>query len=116
MSDYTELAQYHRHNPDPIGTGCNNTGEATDGCVFPGIEPTDTSLCFIGRPSLYEAIASMHDLTVARVKVLLGGDKKGKDRVSTLEAENKDLKADVEAWKAFAQAAEDAGLVITTLK
>jgi hypothetical protein len=116
MSDYTELAQYHRHNPDPIGSGCNNTGDATDGCVFPGIEPTNTSLCFIGRPSLYEAMASMHDMPVSRVKELFSSDKKGKDKLARLEAENKELKADVEAWKAFAQAAEDAGLVITTLK
>lgn len=62
--DY-ELAKYHVRNPDPEFGMCRNTGEeATDGVVFPGVEPMEGVYCFVGRQSILEAIGALYNITV----------------------------------------------------
>lgn len=110
-----ELAQYHKANPDPVFAGCLNTGKAEDGVVFPGIEPAEATMCFVGRSSLYEGIASMHEISVAEVKKRLGGDNQ-KSKLAMLDAEVKDLCEQLDRYEKFVAAAEEAGLIIKSLE
>ncbi len=68
---YTELAQYHKSNPDRLFAGCQNTQQETDGVVFPGVEVLIGHYCFIGRPSLLEGMAAMYGLTPDEVHARL---------------------------------------------
>lgn len=115
MSDYMELAQYHKANPDPTTAGCLNTGKSEDGVVFPGIEPAEAAMCFVGRSSLYEAMASMHEITVKEVIKRMGGDS-SKPKIAELQAEVDSLREKLEKYEKFAESAEEAGLIITALE
>jgi hypothetical protein len=116
MSDYYELAQAFTTNPDPNFAGCLNTGKEEPGVVFPGIEPAEASYCYVGRSSLYEAVAALNDIPVKRVVQLLGGDKKSKDRITLLEAEVAELSEKLDKFEAFSAAAEEAGLFVQGLE
>ena len=115
MSDYMELAQYHKVNPDPDMSGCLNTGKSEDGVVCPVIESMEGSMCFVGRSSLYEAFAAMHEISVKEVIKRMGGDS-GKSQIAELQAEVDDLRERLEKYQKFAESAEDAGLIITALE
>jgi hypothetical protein len=90
---YQELAQYHQYSPDTLVAGCLNTGEHTDGVVFPGIEPAEAIFCFVGRPSIVAAVAEIFGITVDDVADRLADEKQvTKTQVRALEKENRVLR------------------------
>lgn len=112
MAEYYELAQYFEVNPDPNFAGCLNSQREEPGVVFPGIEPAEASYCFVGVSSLYEGLAAAHGTTPKRVKDLLTGDAKSKDKVAALQAEVDGLTERLKKYDDFIEAAEKAGLMI----
>lgn len=90
---YNELCQYFQTSPDPMYAGCQNTGEPTDGVVFPGIEPLNATHCFVGRPSIIAAVAELFQTTVKDISDRLADDKKVvKSEITRLEKENRELR------------------------
>lgn len=112
MAEYYELAQYFEVNPDPHFAGCLNSQREEPGVVFPGIEPGEAAYCFVGVSSLYEALAAVHSTTPKRVKDLLTGDSKAKDKVATLQAEVDSLRERLQRFDDFIESAEKAGLMV----
>lgn len=108
-----ELATYHLINPDPERLGlCSNTQDQVDGCAFPGIEPMEGTVCFIGRPSLYEAIAEMHGMTVKEVTDRLATEgSKQLQEIKALKAEVKKLRTRLSVFEQFTDALERAGFI-----
>ena len=108
-----ELASYHVINPDPERLGlCSNTQDQVDGCSFPGVMPMEGTVCFIGRPSLYEAMAEMHQMTVGEVADRLSADgSKHVQEVKRLKSEIKRLNAEVSKFRSFTEALERAGFI-----
>lgn len=116
MADYYELAQYFEVNPDPYFAGCLNSQREEPGVVFPGIEPGEATYCFVGVSSLYEAVAAVHGLTPKKVKDLLSGADKAKEKAASLQAEVDGLKDRLQKFEDFIAAAEKAGLMVPTFE
>lgn len=112
-----ELATYHHRNPDPERPGlCSNTQAVEDGCIFPGVEPMEGTVTFIGRTSLYEAIADMLGYTVAEVEDRLAHEgSKALQEVKRLKAEIKKLRMELDKYNQFTEALERAGFIAPAL-
>jgi hypothetical protein len=91
----TDIARYHSFNPDPQNPHCCNTGDSGDGVLFPGVQSLSGRPIFIGRQSIIEAFAELHDMTPARVKKLIAGTDKASIQVNeaNLKAEQFERKA-----------------------
>jgi hypothetical protein len=110
----SDIAFYHKHNPDVMFAGCQVTQKNEDGISFPTVEPADGTVMFIGKTALIEAIAAYLKITPNQAKFRM------EDRPSPKQAEFDELKktlAKVEArlarWEKWKQEAEAAGLILT---
>ncbi len=113
MSKYTEMAQYHAHNPDPRVAGCLNTLRDEQGVVFPGIEPDTSAFCFVGESSILAACHVIWGADVRKLRDYLEG--KEDDKTAAYEARIAELEKELKKYENFIDAAEDAGIFIPAI-
>jgi hypothetical protein len=107
----TDIASYHRTNPDPIVAGCRATGREEDGVIFPAVEPMEGIYTYIGRTAMIEGIGSIFNLNPKQVVERLSDEAKPQDKIRALEAEVTRLKEKLAQREAYFDALRDQGFI-----